>query len=669
MLRKIVILISLVSIICVLLPCLASKSIIGLLMPKDNPNYFSGFATNYPIKESPEYPIYDRSIDNRISGIALQKIIGNGKPFSSTYNPDKSLFLVSTISGLNVYSTKDWIMRQNLPLPGFQDMKYSPDGEYLALINSNMITVTKGDLFQQIYKIKINCPNCTPWNNWDISSDSKQLVVGVKDKLLLIRLNDGIIESEIPHPNEIGSVKYFPGGLAVGTSEFTIEIWDPASHVLTNVIKAVEQGSKTNKLISQYGLNLKGGGPSTTIGDIAFTSDTGLLAARVRQGKIYIIDPSNGIKTNIIDPGLADEGRMRFINNNTRLISAGNASNNGYLFVWSLKPYRFLYSQDYLHKYILLSNDGEQLFVYNENTIDVFKRDENEPIARLKNYATTVLSARVLNDGSILSGEANGAMEIFSETGELIRSFGENYNLNSNNFEFSSSGDMYATFDFGDQKFKVFNTFTGLPIFTLGDWSNDAPNNLLFSPNDTYVALFNNRVSLFNLKNKMKVLDLPDGECLTFSRDEKFIATCDKQQNIVIYDIESGTVQLKIVTHAKVLDKLAFSNDKYYIAARYNEDEIYIWKLADGRLLRELPTIYPGTDLPMTNLYFTSQDLFVIAGYQNGKFVVMCSDGYCKKEIDLPLNLIDFIQSPDGNKMVIAMDGGIIQYWDCPLGD
>lgn len=106
---------------------------------------------------------------------------------------------------------------------------------------------------------------------------------------------------------------------------------------------------------------------------------------------------------------------------------------------------------------------------------------------------------------------------------------------------------------------------------------------------------FNRYINVYDLPSATQVASIYTGDYIwgiALSPDETLIATCSGQQEVVLWDINTGLEVRRLVGHEGGVGRLAFSPDGTLIASGVSELDplarIKIWQVSDGQLLHTM---------------------------------------------------------------------------------
>lgn len=615
----------------------------------------------------------DISLGNMFSTISLKTVIGHGRPLAAAYNPDHTLFAVTTETGLMIHSTKDWSIIGKYPFASFYGMEFSPDGRYLLLANDQTMKIIRVGTFELVCTLDIPHQWSGQRNKiWDISSDSDHVAIGIMDSINIFRISDQKHEMKIPHTKEITSLEYSPDGkyIAIGVDNYSVEIWDSVSgeniKILNGVIKTKGSALKNNINIA----SAVKGGPSTEIESLAFSADGAMVSGRVPGETVLVwrLDDENPLLR--VESDTYADGFVQFIDGDSKILSVSNSftgSNGGgwgSIRVWNIGDGSLDQEIQASSSSVSMSSDGDEIFHFAPNAIEIRQRKDQSLIAELPGYLKFVKAVRFLSDGSVFSSELFGAMEIWTRDGKLIRRVDGNPSIHARSMAMSVNAELFAAFNRMNDRVTVFQTSTDIQLFILEKNLTSGHLILLFSPNAKYLAASVEDITfVWSTINGALLYEFPSHErCLEYSYDSRYIATCDREGVVQIRELSDGIITQSIRTGT--IDQMAFSKDGSMLAAECFDNIIRIWRVRDGAQVETMKIEGPVIEWRSLNILFTAADRLLVLGYENGDIFVICVDGTCQSKLGTLNGLSDIQPSPDGKYLITSSFLGIIQLWN-----
>jgi WD40 repeat protein len=227
----------------------------------------------------------------------------------------------------------------------------------------------------------------------------------------------------------------------------------------------------------------------------------------------------------------------------------------------------------------------------------------------------------------------------------------------SSNFLYAKGGDVY----------KVIKPYNGLSVI-------DISNNGKFLAIGTYDNKYKGIINLTTINGKVirKFQDHLKDICgISFSQDDKMIASVDKNQVIMIWDIQTGrkikSIETGIIRFRRITS-LAYSPRGDSIAVASNDRKIYLWGI-NGRLRK----IYKGHRFCVNSIVFTPDGKKIISASDDKTIRIWSTEdgliiwnikGGLIETIDDHTRSVNVINiSADGQKIVSGSSDATIRIW------
>ena len=320
-------------------------------------------------------------------------------------------------------------------------------------------------------------------------------------------------------------------------------------------------------------------------------------------------------------------------------------------------------------------------------------------------------------DGSKLAVASTIGIWIYdTETYEEVKLFTGNTDY-LNFVDFSPDGgtliQVFYDYDTSSTQIQTWDVYTGNLISSLKEKTNDFINTV-FCPNSLSVAVTDRngkKIYLWNLiTEEMKELigHTSEVQRIAFSQDGKTLASGGKDEEIRLWDVESGKLKHAFAGHALSIEFLKYASDGEIIVSQGGDNNVCIWNANSGELIHiisdfkdeitdldfaadgktlvtansngliQTRNMHTGRKLDEfkwnTHVEFVqfSPDMRTIAAYDDkGSTLLFSSNGL---ELRHTLKMIgresinDLAFSPDGS-MIAASNGFDINFWKVEIGD
>jgi WD40 repeat protein len=284
-----------------------------------------------------------------------------------------------------------------------------------------------------------------------------------------------------------------------------------------------------------------------------------------------------------------------------------------------------------------------------------------------KGHRTTVNDVEYSPDGNILYS-CGGAYQIIafnSDNGSQLFSATDEGNVHR--ISINKDGSLLVSGGYANKNLRIYNANNLKVVATINDFTS--VDDLCFSPINNHFAVVgalpNNKQAIViydaDVKGKVKNIftqgsgtALPT--CLTYSQDGKYIAAgfANETTGIYIYDAESGS-KIRYIAHSSDITDLEFSPDGQYIAGGGIDNNVNIWTVSTGSLVKTLKGL---DDYILTIDYSPDGSYIVAAGMDHTCVFKMwnVSTGSLVQSMDQKgpdINALLF--SPDGQSLAVAL--------------
>jgi len=222
-----------------------------------------------------------------------------------------------------------------------------------------------------------------------------------------------------------------------------------------------------------------------------------------------------------------------------------------------------------------------------------------------KGHRTSVNDVIFSPDGNVLysCGGSNQIIAFDANNGNKLRSVNDNSNINC--IAINKDGSMLVSGGYVNPNVNIYTTSNLTLKTSIQDF--ESVEDICFSPTNNYFVVVGVTKSdgkyaiiIYDADNQEKAKQIyKQGNtnslptCLAFSPDGKYIASgvANSAQGIYIYDV-STRQQIMYIAHTSAIDALQFSPDGQYIAGGGIDNNVHIWRLKDGGLVKTLTGLY-----------------------------------------------------------------------------
>ena len=492
------------------------------------------------------------------------------------------------------------------------------DGVISVAFNNDGQMIASGSLDKTIKLWNINgkllrtlTGHTEPVYSVSLAPDGKILASGSVDKTIkLWNVEDGsLIKTLKGHTQTVNNVKFSPSGetIASASSDKTIKIWSRQDGRLLKTITGynfpiisvafspdsqnivaggedktikiwdIEDGRLLKTLSGHQGwvnsLSYSEDGKSLVSG----SADKNIILWNVAEGKLIKIIPGHtasvwGVRFSPDDKMIISASRDRTIqlwNRNGSILEEFKGHNNG------------VYNA-------VFSSDGKNIASASlDGTVKLWRRRDISLLDVLSGHKNGVYTVAYSVDGSkIVSASGDGYVKVWNRNGILLKSFAahskEIYSIAVGKDKFATAGSDGAIKIWQDNKL----------IQTINA-HNAEINNITFSPDNKLIASaskdntvkiweFSTGKLLFTLEHTAEVYGV------SFSPDEENIASASVDKTIKLWRRSDGKLLNTFLGHQDWVYSVTFSQDSKIIASTSADKTIKLWRRADGKLLRTL---------------------------------------------------------------------------------
>jgi FOG: WD40 repeat len=159
---------------------------------------------------------------------------------------------------------------------------------------------------------------------------------------------------------------------------------------------------------------------------------------------------------------------------------------------------------------------------------------------------------------------------------------------------------------------------------------------------------------------------------VAFSPDGTRIATVNKANNVVVWDVETGMSVKTLPGPDGYMSTVDWSPDGTRLASGSIDGIVQVWDVAEGTRLRTLTGFEPSSRAygGATEVAF-SPDGRYLAGLQSrpsGRLIVWRADGTEVMRVNRPRETYDLFWGPESQTLYVSAEDGTVRTWAVPGG-
>ncbi len=195
--------------------------------------------------------------------------------------------------------------------------------------------------------------------------------------------------------------------------------------------------------------------------------------------------------------------------------------------------------------------------------------------------------------------------------------------------------------------------------------------NVLFSPDGTTLASYKYKyLNLWDVvtgKNRKfeKHTDFVGG--IAFSPDGKILASCSKDQTIILWEVATGSVKHTLKGHTDFVTSVSISPDGKTLASGSVDNAIRFWDIETGTPVKT----FKESEVNVTQISFSPNGQFILSwGEADSKILLWdINTGKYKQIDDQRYRRIDVCFSSDGSMIAAADQDYTIDFFDTVTGE
>ncbi|GMW02374.1 MAG: hypothetical protein AMXMBFR84_35100 [Candidatus Hydrogenedentota bacterium] len=520
------------------------------------------------------------------------------------------------------------------------------------------------------------------------SPDGKQIASGSSNGVVILWDTQVLytMDELNEHRSDIKSIAFSSEGdcVASGSRDNTMCLWNAQTGTLTRVVKAHE----------------------SPVANVAFSPNGQRVVSCSRDGAL-VTDIASGETLTKLPSSSAE--KLEFSPDGFRIITANNSawqawdSETGI----NLRTVRsehgcgpFVYSPDALR--ILTASEDKTVLLYDLRTErevlalrghesqvnQVSFSPEGDRIVSCGDKTVRIWDIRTGMQTGVLRGHEDFVTSVaFSPNGQCVASASYDntvrlWDVDSKNelrvfrgpnkytdVAFSPDGKCIAVGLF-DGSIQVWDVRSGARIYTLqaNEW---LVTHVAFSPDGNYIVSGDyNYVHLWDVQNKIELRTVCGNQGSSpaaFSPDGRRIASGAADNNIILWDRDTGVLLQTLRGHQYAIKYVAFSPDGKFIASSSYGGTIKIWDANSDRALNTLET---GDPSPPNSVAFSPNSRII--AYDSPTHNIHVSDGYLLDDLAVLCGHTKWVHSialsPDTRRIGSASRDGTVRIWDLDSG-
>jgi WD40 repeat protein len=244
---------------------------------------------------------------------------------------------------------------------------------------------------------------------------------------------------------------------------------------------------------------------------------------------------------------------------------------------------------------LLASADGVSL----ETTIRVWEAGTERELFRLPGGENGAWSLAFSPDGKHLAASVSGNVHIWSVSSRrvILTLDGRGHHVSVGRIAYSPDGRMLATAGYGSPAC-VWDLSKGKPVrkFPIDGSTADC---VAFSPDGELLAVASLNAHLWNVRSGERIRTIScksNALCVAFSPDGATLAVGGHDQEINVWDVDTGKCLRTFVGHEEYVKSLAFSPDGGSVLASTGAPDktIHLWDVKTGNLKFRTPRGHYG---------------------------------------------------------------------------
>lgn len=237
---------------------------------------------------------------------------------------------------------------------------------------------------------------------------------------------------------------------------------------------------------------------------------------------------------------------------------------------------------------LAISNDGQWLAIAAGNNIDVRRLKDGMRVKSLAGHTNKVSGIAFSPDGKTVVSVSGGDRTIRvweRESGKLLQTLADNIGPTTT-VVFTPDGDQFITGAIGDDRTIKFWDAKSFELLATSPKQPGYINSLAITPDgNKLVGAVRNYVKIWNLPNAQELSSVkgPSLEInmITVSPNNRWIATANKEGNIMLFDATNGKQITSLSGHKGWVLSLAFSPDSEILYSGGEDKLVKIWNLSD----------------------------------------------------------------------------------------
>ena len=574
------------------------------------------------------------------------------------------------------------------------EIKYSPDGDLLAVASSIGIWLYDAATYQEIDLIAEE----TGWvGSVALSPVSNVIASGSRNgKIHLWDSNTGaFLNNFTAHTDRISGLAFSPDGSTLasggGYVDHTVRLWNPKTgehlHSFTghsSTIESLAFSPDGNTLASGGGhsdhtvrlWNPKTGehlhtltGHTREVTGVAFSSDSSTIASGSRDKTVRVWDVKTGdhLRTLTDHPGQVVSIAFHPVDDTIAVGATGNSSE--IVRLWNSKTGTHTRSFTGIPgavRSVAYSPDGSVIAGgCSDGYVCVWNTETGEFNHTLTGHTRNIRSVAYSPDGSeIAIGSWQRIYLRDAKSGEYLNTLA-GHRLWVNTLAYSPDGRILASGG-SDAKVHLWDAMTGEYLRTLADYG-EAINSVTFSRDgetlaiageDSAICLWNPKTGRFRHRLTWHAEQV---NSVAFGPNGRIVAGASNDGTIAIFDVNSGELQGTLTEHDREVVDIAFSPNGRSFASATAWDAI-LWDAVTWKRMHTLA----GNQNEKSNIQFSPNGRMVVRGSTDKTVRIWnAATGEPLRPFTGHTSFVDCVAiSPDGRTLASGSHDGTVLLWE-----